>query len=126
MCSGTIGVCAIVALAWLQQRAFARAGTRYPANLSEAITIGLWCAAGLALAWRVVGQRLMLAVFAIYAAVGAVAALLYAPAEGPALTAWRDRARPTTDDPRVDDEMDQSFPASDPPSWTPATTGTHQ
>jgi len=37
----------------------------------------------------------------IGAAVGAVAALLYAPVEGPVLTAWRDSSRPTTDDPRV-------------------------
>ena len=76
------GVCAIVALAWLQQRAFARAGTRYPANLSEAITIALWCAAGLALAWRVAGQRLMLAVFAVYAALGAVALAVPSPLGG--------------------------------------------
>ena len=58
-------------------------------------------------------------------AVGAVAALLCAPAEGPALTAWRQRPRPSHD-PRVDDEMDQSFPASDPPSWTSATTAPAQ
>jgi hypothetical protein len=76
------GVCAIVALAWLQQRAFARAGARYPASLSEAITIGLWCAAGLSLAWRIAGQRLMLAVCAVYAALGAVALVVPSPLGG--------------------------------------------
>jgi gas vesicle protein len=54
-------------------------------------------------------------------ALGAMAGLLYAPAEGAALTALRGRSRPSVD-PRIDDEIDQSFPASDPPSWTSATT----
>jgi hypothetical protein len=76
------GVCVIVALVWLQQRAFARAGGRYPASPSEAVTIGLWCAAGLALAWRVAGQRLMLAVPAVCAALGAVALAVPSPVGG--------------------------------------------
>jgi hypothetical protein len=76
------GVCAIAALVWLQQRAFGRAGGQYPASPSEAITIALWCAAGLALAWRVAGQRLMLAVVAVYAALGAVALAVPSPLGG--------------------------------------------
>ena len=40
------------------------------------------CAAGLALAWRVAGQRLMLGVFAAYAALGAVALAVPSPLGG--------------------------------------------
>ncbi len=76
------GVCAIVAMAWLHQRAFARPGARYPAGAGEAVVIGLVCAAGLALAWRVAGQRLMLGVFAVYAALGAVALAVPSPLGG--------------------------------------------
>jgi gas vesicle protein len=55
---------------------------------------------------------------------GALAALLCAPQQGPAWRAIRQRQWSSNDtDPRIDDEMDQSFPASDPPSWTSATTG---
>jgi gas vesicle protein len=54
-------------------------------------------------------------------AVGALTALLCAPGEGAAMAAIR-RRRATNEIDRVDDEIDQSFPASDPPSWTPATT----
>lgn len=53
-------------------------------------------------------------------AVGALAGLMYAPQPGQLATRLR-RALPAHE-PRVDDEIDQSFPASDPPSWTPATT----
>jgi hypothetical protein len=54
---------------------------------------------------------------------GALAGLLYAPGEGK-LSPRRQRHALPAHEPRVDEEIDQSFPASDPPSWTSATTTT--
>jgi gas vesicle protein len=51
-------------------------------------------------------------------AMGAMAALLWARQVG----AIERRPGPHTTDDVVDDEVEQSFPASDPPSWTPATS----
>jgi len=54
-------------------------------------------------------------------AIGVVTGLMYAPHEGRLSPRGRRRALPEQE-PRIDEEIDQSFPASDPPSWTPATT----
>lgn len=55
---------------------------------------------------------------------GAALGTLCAPREGPALSAWNQRRKLKAQEPAIDDQSEQSFPASDPPSWTPVTSTT--
>jgi gas vesicle protein len=54
-------------------------------------------------------------------AVGAVIALLSAPDAGRGFAELRRRRTVRAQEPRIDETIDDSFPASDPPSWTAAT-----
>jgi gas vesicle protein len=57
-------------------------------------------------------------------AAGVAAALLTARKPGYAISSLRHRRELNAQQPMVDDTIDASFPASDPPSWTPATSTT--
>lgn len=57
-------------------------------------------------------------------AIGSVAALLTATRPGYAISTMRQRRALKAQQPMVDETIDESFPASDPPSWTPATSTT--
>ena len=63
----------------------------------------------------------LLAGLLIGGSIGLVAGLLCTSETGRGLMALGRRS-PRAEQPQLDEVLDDSFPASDPPSWTPATT----
>ena len=70
---------------------------------------------------RITSQTFVAGLF-VGSVLGAAVGALYAPVEGPAISRIRTRRNVRAQQPMIDDQGDQSFPASDPPSWTPVTS----